>query len=224
MLLEIPSLLNPAQLDKLHALLAEAPFVDGRLSAGWAAARVKHNQELRPDPRRLELLGRIIMSSLGHCEAFKNGALPYRVAEPLFARYQPGMTYGEHVDDPIMGGPGPRFRGDLAMTLFLCPPDAYAGGELIIRTSFGERAVKLAAGDAVLYPASSLHRVAPVTEGERLVCLLWIQSFVRGAEQRELLYELNLARERLLREQPDADSTAYVARAYANLLRMWSDL
>lgn len=224
MLLSIRSLLNPAQLDKIHQVLAEAEFVDGRLSAGFAAARVKQNQEMRQDPKRTELLGRILMSSLGHNETFRFAVLPHRVADPIIARYQPGMTYGDHVDDPIMGSSGPRFRTDVSMTIFLNPPEDYDGGELVIRTSFGEREVKLSAGDAVIYPSSSLHRVAEVTRGQRTVALTWIQSYVRDPARRELLFELNLAREHLLREAATDENTGRVDRSYANLVRMWSEL
>ena len=224
MLLTIPCLLNQAQLEKVHQLLAEATFVDGKLTAGFAAARVKDNLDMQADPERMKLLIRILMSSLGHNETFRFGALPHRVADPIFARYEPGMTYGDHVDDPLMGTSGPRFRTDVSMTIFLSPPDTYEGGQLLIRTSFGEKRVKLAAGDAVLYPSSSLHQVVPVTHGERLVALTWIQSYVRDPAQRELLYELNLAREKMLKEAPEAQTTGYVDRSYANLLRMWAEV
>lgn len=224
MLLTIPGLLNPAQLAKIHETLEGAEPVDGRLTAGFAAARVKNNLELKPEPERMQRLIRILMASLGHHETFRFAVLPHRVADPIFARYTPGMTYGDHVDDPIMGSGGPRFRTDVSMTVFLNPPEVYAGGELSIRTPFGDREVKLPAGDAVVYPASSLHRVKPVSRGERLVALTWIQSYVRDPARRELLYELNLARERLLKDQPGAEITAYVDRSYANLLRMWGEL
>jgi PKHD-type hydroxylase len=224
MLLTITGLLNPAQLDKIREILAGAEFVDGRLTAGFAAARVKRNLELKQDPERLQRLIRIIMASLAHNETFRFGALPHRVADPIVARYEPGMTYGDHVDDPIMGTSGPRFRTDVSMTIFLNPPESYEGGELTVRTPFGDRKVKLPAGDAVIYPSSSLHHVAEVTAGERLVALTWIQSYVRDAARRELLYELNLARESLLKEAPGTETTGYVDRSYANLLRMWADL
>jgi PKHD-type hydroxylase len=224
MLLTIPGLLNAPQLEKIHQVLAAAEFVDGRLTAGFAAARVKNNLEMQADPERLKLLIRILMSSLGHNETFRFGALPHRVADPIFARYDPGMTYGDHVDDPIMGSSGPRFRTDVSMTVFLSPPESYDGGELRVRTSFGETKVKLPAGDAVVYPSASLHRVEPVTRGVRLVALTWVQSYVRDAARRELLYELNLAREALLKQQADAETTGYVDRSYSNLLRMWADL
>jgi PKHD-type hydroxylase len=224
MLFSIPGLLAQPQLDKVHEVLKGAPFVDGRLTAGFAAARVKNNLEMRPEPDRMRLLIRIIMASLGHNETFRFAALPHRVADPIFARYEPGMTYGDHVDDPIMGTTGPRFRTDVSMTVFLNAPETYDGGELVVRTPFGDKRVKLSAGDAVVYPSSSLHHVAPVTRGERLVALTWIQSYVRDPAQRELLYELNLAREELLRDAPEAETTGYVDRSYANLLRMWADL
>ncbi len=224
MLLTIPGLLNAAQVQKVHELLADAEFIDGKLSAGFAASRVKHNEEMRQEPERMQLLVRILMASLGHNEDFRFAALPHRVADPIFARYRPGMTYGDHVDDPIMGSSGPRFRSDVSMTLFLSPPDSYDGGELLMRTSFGDRRVKLPAGDAVIYPSSSLHQVAEVTRGERLVVLTWVQSYVRDPAQRELLYELNQAREVLLKDAPNAEHTALVDRSYANLVRMWSDL
>jgi PKHD-type hydroxylase len=224
MLLAIPGLLNPAQLDKIHEILAGAEFVDGRLSAGFAAARVKNNLELKQDPGRIQRLVRVLMASLAHNETFRFAALPHRVADPIIARYAPGMTYGDHVDDPIMGAGGPRFRTDVSMTIFLSPPDSYEGGELTVRTPFGDRKVKLPAGDAVIYPSSSLHGVREVTSGERLVALTWIQSYVRDAARRELLYELNLARERLLKDAPGAETTGYVDRSYANLVRMWADL
>ena len=224
MLLSISELLNPAQLDKIHQVLADAEFVDGRLTAGFAAARVKQNQEMRPEPRRMQRLIRILMSSLGHNETFRFAALPHRVADPIIARYQPGMTYGDHVDDPIMGSSGPRFRSDVSMTIFLSSPEDYDGGELVIRTAFGNRRVKLSAGDAVIYPSSSLHRVEEVTRGQRTVALTWIQSYVRDPARRELLYELNLAREHLLREAPGTEHTGQVDRSYANLVRMWSEI
>jgi PKHD-type hydroxylase len=172
----------------------------------------------------MQRLIRILMATLGHDETFRFGVLPHRVADPIFARYRPGMTYGDHVDDPIMGARGPRFRTDVSMTVFLNPPESYEGGELVIRTSFGERRVKLAAGDAVAYPSSSLHHVAEVTRGERLVALTWIQSYVRDPARRELLYELNLAREHLLKSAPEAEHTARVDCSYNNLVRMWSDV
>jgi PKHD-type hydroxylase len=223
MLLQIPELLNSAQVAKIHEIIAEGTFVDGRLSAGMAASRVKQNQELAQDASLLQRLYRVIMASVGHNETFRSAALPAKVADFIFARYQPGMHYGDHVDDPIMGQ-GPRFRSDVSMTVFLTPPEAYDGGELVIRTPFGDQQVKLPAGHAVVYPSASVHRVADVTRGERLVALTWIQSFVRDAAQRELLYELDQSRQQLLRTDPQSDVTNNVDRSYVNLLRMWAEV
>jgi PKHD-type hydroxylase len=224
MLLRIPGLLEPPQIEKIHQVLADATFVDGKLTAGFAAARVKDNLEMQDRPERTKLLIRILMASLGHNETFRFGVLPHRVADPIFARYEPGMRYGDHVDDAVMGSSGPRFRSDVSMTVFLNEPETYEGGELSIRTSFGEQRIKLPAGDAVIYPSSSVHQVAPVARGERLVALTWIQSYVRDPARRELLYELNLAREKLLKEAPEQETTHYVDRSYANLMRMWAEV
>lgn len=223
MLIEIPELLNSAQLAKIHGSLAQARFVDGRLTAGMAASKVKNNEELALEPELLQRLYRIVMASVGHSEVFRSAVLPARVADFIFARYQPGMRYGDHVDDPIMGQ-GPRFRSDVSMTIFLNPPETYDGGELVIRTPFGDQQVKLPAGHAVVYPSASVHRVAEVSRGERLVALTWIQSFVRDAARRELLYELDQSRQHLLRSDPESDVTKNIDRSYVNLLRMWADV
>ena len=223
MLLQIPELLNAPQLEKIHELLAQARFVDGKLTAGMAASKVKDNEELAPEPELLQRLYRIVMASVGHNATFRSSALPAKVADFIFARYQPGMRYGDHVDDPIMGQAA-KFRTDVSMTGFLNPPEDYDGGELVIRTSFGEQRVKLPAGHAVVYPSASVHRVAEVTRGERMVALTWIQSFVRDAAQRELLYELDQSREHLLKTDPESDVSKNVDRSYVNLLRMWAEV
>ena len=223
MLIEIPELLNSAQLEKIHELLAQARFQDGKLTAGMAASKVKNNEELALEPERLQRLYRVVMASVGHSAIFRSAVLPAKVADFIFARYQPGMRYGDHVDDPIMGQ-GPKFRTDVSMTIFLNPPEAYDGGELVIRTPFGNQEVKLPAGHAVVYPSASIHRVAEVTRGERMVALTWIQSFVREAARRELLYELDQSREYLLRTDPESDVTKNVDRSYVNLLRMWAEV
>ena len=134
------------------------------------------------------------------------------------------MAYGAHVDDPLMGHSGQRFRTDVSMTIFLRDPQSYQGGELVIGTTFGQQKVKLAAGSAVIYPSSSLHHVAPVSKGERLVALAWIQSYVRDPARRELLYELDQVREHLLKNAPEQEHTGLADKSYANLLRMWGDV
>lgn len=224
MLLVIPELLNAPMLAKVHEVVSKAQFLDGKLTAGSAAARVKNNEEMKPEAQSMQLLIRILTSAMAHNATFRSAVLPYRMADPIVARYQSGMTYGDHVDDPLMGQSGQRFRTDVSMTIFLHEPDTYEGGELVIGTTFGQQRVKLPAGSAVIYPSSSLHHVAPVTRGERLVALAWIQSYVRDPAKRELLYELNLAREHLLSKFSGEEHTGYVDKSYANLMRMWSDV
>jgi PKHD-type hydroxylase len=224
MLLPIPAVLTPDQLDTVRQLLTDARFVDGKLSAGMAARRVKHNEELDRHARQMDMLNNLVMSSLVQHPVYRAGALPLRVAAPYYARYTPGMSYGDHLDDPVMGADGALYRSDVAITIFLNEPERYDGGELVIRTAFGENRVKLAAGDAVMYPSSSLHRVDPVTRGERLVAVTWLQSLVRDPAQRELLYALNQAREKLLKTAPEAEETAQVNTAYMNLVRMWGEI
>lgn len=224
MMLPVPSVLNVEELAQVRALLAKAPFVAGRLSAGDVARRVKNNEEVAGGATEMEHLNRLVMGNLVRHPLYRSGALPQRVAVPFYARYQPGMHYGEHVDDPVMGPPGARYRSDVSVTVFLNAPEDYDGGELVVVTPFGPQAVKLPAGDAVLYPSSSLHRVAPVTRGERLVAVTWVQSMVRDAARRDLLHTLNLAREKLLAERPEAPESTAVDRTYVNLLRMWAEL
>lgn len=224
MMIAIPSVLTPPQLQRVCDILRSAPFVDGKLSAGLAAARVKNNQEVPHNSPELDTLNDIVMTALVRHPVYRAAALPLRVAAPYYARYTPGMTYGEHTDDPIMGVDGMPYRCDIAITVFLSAADSYEGGELAIRTTFGAQHIKLPAGDAILYPASSLHQVTPVTRGERLVAVTWLQSAVRDPAQRELLYELHLAREKLLQTAPAAVETAQVNRSYVNLVRMWSEV
>jgi PKHD-type hydroxylase len=195
-----------------------------RHSAGKAAQRVKNNEEMKQGSQQAEYLDHLLMGSLAENADFRSAALPYRVAQPVFARYTQGMRYGDHVDDPIMGGGPDKFRTDVSITVFLNNPDDYEGGELIINTTYGEKAVKLPAGSAVLYSSNSVHRVTEITSGERLAAIVWLQSMVRDAGQRELLYQLDQARNLLLTDKPDAMETKQVDRSYVNLLRMWSDI
>ncbi len=224
MMLHLPKVLNGAQLERLDEIIGSARFQDGKLTAGMAARQVKNNLEMKAEREPMESLIRVVMGALANNLTFNAAVLPYRMADPIVARYHPDMTYGDHVDDPIMGLHGPRFRSDVSMTLFLREPESYEGGELVVRTTFGEKKVKLAAGDAVIYPSSSLHRVDPVTRGERLVVLLWIQSHVKDPARRELLYELNTAREALLKANAEDENAKLVDKSYANLVRMWADV
>jgi PKHD-type hydroxylase len=223
MLTRLNTVLDPDRLQDARRLLADGQFVDGVLSAGMAAQRVKNNQELAADERLMRQLNNLVMGSLVKHPVYRSAALPLKVATPYYARYSAGMSYGNHVDDPIMGQ-GDLYRSDISVTIFLSGPEDYEGGELVIQTPFGEQFVKLTAGDAVIYPSSSVHRVAEVTRGERLVAVSWIQSMVRDPDKRALLHELNQAREKLLNENPEAVETSQVNHAYINLVRMWSEI
>lgn len=223
-MLQIPSVLDHDELDVVRRLLVPARFVDGKLSAGQAAQRIKRNQEVDRNAHELEQLNNLVMGKLVQHPLYRSAALPLRVAAPYYARYTTGMHYGNHVDDPVMGGEGQIYRSDLAITLFLSEPSSYDGGELVVNTVFGEQRAKLPAGDAVMYPSSSLHRVTEVTHGERLVAVTWLQSLIRDPGQRELLHELNGVRERLLASAPDSDDAMLVNKTYVNLVRMWGEV
>ena len=223
MLTRLINVLDPDRLGDARKLVADGRFVNGALSAGMAAQRVKNNQELVVDERLMRQLNNLVMGSLVRHPVYRSAALPLKVAAPYYARYSAGMSYGNHVDDPIMGE-GDLYRSDISVTIFLSDPDDYDGGELVIQTPFGEQFVKLAAGDAVIYPSSSVHRVAEVTRGERVVAVSWIQSMVRDPDKRALLHELNQAREKLLHDNPEAEETSRVNHAYINLVRMWSEI
>ena len=223
MLTQIHGVLDQQQLQIVQKFISQGRFADGRTSAGKAAKSVKHNEELSLESARLSELNNLVMGSLVKHPTYRSAAMPLKVATPYYAHYTAGMSYGDHVDDPIMGD-GEIYRTDVSVTIFLNAPDEYKGGELVIQTSFGEQQVKLAAGDAIIYPSSSRHRVAEVTEGERLVAVSWIQSLVRDPDKRALLHELNLARETLLNEKPDADETRQINQSYINLVRMWSEV
>jgi len=222
MLTHIKGLLDQRQLATARSLIAAGKYLDGSTSAGLAARRVKHNEELALDQAQMSKLNNLVMGSLVKNPIYRSAIMPLKVATPYYAHYTEGMSYGEHVDDPIMGQGAELYRSDVSVTIFLNTPDDYDGGELVIQTSFGEQQVKLPAGDAVLYPSSSIHRVAEVSRGERLVAVSWIQSLIKEAEKRALLHDLNQAREKLLHEKPDADETRQVNHSYINLVRMWT--
>ena len=223
MLLIIPAIIEASQLNIMQQALKEAPFIDGKLSAGRAAKRVKNNQEVDQHSEIARDLSKVLLGNLYNNEMFRNAALPLKTSTPFFAKYTEGMEYGNHIDDPVMGQEQ-RFRCDVACTIFLNNPDEYDGGELTIRTPFGDQLIKLPSGDAVVYPASSLHGVRTVTRGERIVAVSWTQSMIRDPSKRELLYELNLARDKLMREKPGADETAQIDHTYTNLVRMWAEV
>lgn len=230
MLLHIPQVLTAAEVAQARALLAGADWADGRLTAGPQAAAVKHNQQLPADSAALAPLRSLVLAALDRHALFFSAALPKRLLPPLFNRYAGSSNhYGSHVDQAIrQAGAGQRLRSDLSCTLFLSPPEAYAGGELVIEPApgqggIGAQRIKLAAGDAVLYPGSSVHRVEPVTQGERLACVFWIESLVRSVEQRALLFNIDLALMQLRQRHGEDEATLSLTGSYHNLLRLWAD-
>lgn len=224
MLLAIPDVLTQEQLNKVTELLSGAQFIDGRLSAGTTARKVKKNHELSADSQLQGQLNHIVMNALFNHPVYQAAVLPHRQATPFYARYQPGEAYGFHVDDPVMGPVQGRYRTDVSTTVFLNNPEDYIGGEIVIKTQSGEQAFKLAAGSAITYPSGSLHRVAEVTEGERLVAVTWAQSMIRDAEKRELLYNLHKSRTALQSKYPEDDEVVKIDHTYINLVRMWSEI
>ena len=223
MLVTIPEVLNNEDIGVIQDLMATANFHEGSASAGAEAKRVKNNHEMFISDTELQRLNNLVMGKLIKNPTYIDAAFAAKIAAPYYAKYSKGMSYGNHVDDPVMGPANQRYRSDIAITIFLNSPEAYEGGELIINTPFGEQKVKLNAGDAVLYPSSSTHRVAEVTKGERLVAVTWLQSMVRDPSKRELLYNLHQAREDLLKNSPASETTERVSNSYVNLVRMWSD-
>ncbi len=224
MLVTVERVLSAEQVSAFRARLDAEAWIDGRATAGEQSARVKDNQQLAEDSPAARELGDIILQALGRNPAFVSAALPLRVFPPLFNRYGPGMGFGDHVDNAIRFAGPVRFRTDISATLFLTDPGDYDGGELIIGDAYGDHEVKLAAGDMVLYPASSVHRVTPVVRGARTAAFFWVQSMVRDDAQRALLYELDNAIQALSGQVGQGDpSVVSLAGTYNNLLRMWAD-
>ena len=226
MLLQIPDLLDAAQLARCREALDAADWADGRITAGYQSARAKDNAQLPEDSPVARELGELVLGALQRNALFVSAALPLKVFPPLFNRYAGGQSFGSHVDNairPIRGTPH-RVRTDLSATLFLSAPDEYDGGELVIEDTYGTHAVKLPAGHLVLYPASSLHLVRPVTRGARVASFFWVQSMVRDDAQRTLLYDLDRAVQEVHRDLPDSAAAVGLTGVYHNLLRRWADV
>jgi len=224
MLVTIPNVLDKEEISVIQDLMATANFREGTASAGSEAKRVKNNHEMFISEIETQRLNNLVMGRLLQNPTYIAAAFAAKIAAPYYAKYTAGMYYGNHVDDPVMGPPNQRYRSDISITIFLNAPDTYDGGELVINTPFGEQKVKLNAGDAVLYPSSSTHRVAEVTRGERLVAVTWLQSTVRDPAKREILYNLSQVRETMIQNAGGSKETEQLSNAYMNLMRMWSDI
>lgn len=226
MLLPIPDVLTPEQVAQARQILDQANWVDGRVTAGHQSAQAKDNMQLPEDHPAARQLGEVILTALGQNPVFISAALPHRVFPPLFNRYQGGQSFGTHVDNAIrqVTGTTHRMRTDLSATLFFAEPHEYEGGELVVEDTYGVHNVKLPAGHLVLYPASSLHHVRPVTRGARIASFFWIQSMVRDDAERALLFDLDMAIQQISRAAPDQPATVQLTGIYHNLLRRWADV
>jgi PKHD-type hydroxylase len=226
MLLQIPEVLTPTQVRDARDVLDAAEWVDGRVTAGHQSARAKHNQQIPEHHPAARQTGEIIVAALARSPLFRSAALPLHIFPPLFNRYSGGQSFGSHVDNAVrqVTGTAHQLRTDLSATLFLSDPAEYDGGELVIEDTFGVQSVKLPAGSLILYPASSLHHVRPITRGARVSSFFWIQSMVRDDGQRTILFDLDLAIQRLSGEQPDHASVLQLTGVYHNLLRRWAAL
>jgi len=222
LLLQIPGVLNQGEIERLRSELAQASFEDGASTAGFVAREVKRNLQVPQNSEASRKCGAIVLDALRRNTMFYSAALPHRVHGPVFNRYDPGMTYGEHVDNAVMGGTV-SVRTDLAATLFLSAPDEYAGGELTVHDTFGAHRVKLPAGSMILYAGSSTHHVEPITSGRRLAAVLWVQSMVRDQAHRLSLFELDISLGALRQKVPDAPELSTLTALYHNLLRMWAE-
>jgi PKHD-type hydroxylase len=224
MLLHIPDILDREQLRQLRTALDAADWTDGRETVGAQGAQVKRNRQL-PDASPLRRqLGEMVLAALARNPLYHAATLPLRTLPPRFNRYEGGGEYGMHVDGSVMALPnGEQLRSDISCTLFLSEPDDYDGGELIVSDTYGEHEVKLPAGDAIIYPSSSLHRVQPVTRGARVAAFFWVQSLVRDDSRRRLLYELDVAIQSLSASGADPGAVLSLTGVYHNLLRQWAE-
>ena len=226
MLVRVPQVLSADELAAAGELLANAPWGDGRVTAGHQSAKVKHNLQLPEECEAAEKLRAIVLAALERNTLFMAAALPARIFPPLFNRYEPGMNFGAHVDNAIrqVARTPHRIRTDISATLFLSELEDYDGGELIVEDTYGAHSVKLAAGDLVVYPAASLHRVAEVTRGARLAAFFWIQSMIRDDAKRALLFDLDRSIIELTRDAPDHPALIRLTAVYHNLIRQWAEL
>ena len=226
MLLHVPRILTAEELAHCRRLLVTAEWVDGRVTAGHQSALAKRNRQVPESHPAARELGALVLKALERSPLITTGALPRRIFPPLFNRYEAGETFGAHVDNAVRRVPNTPYsiRTDLSATLFLSAPDEYDGGELVIEDTYGVHTVKLPAGDVLVYPASSLHHVRPVSRGVRLASFFWMQSMVREDAQRTLLFDLDTAIQKVAREIPGHSAVVELTSIYHNLLRRWADV
>ena len=223
MIFSIEQVFSPDELAEIRQVLDRAEFIDGKLTAGWHAKLVKNNQQLKAGTSQKELKTKI-RNALNKNPLFQTAVRPKSIHSLLFSRYDVGMSYDTHVDNALMGGSSGIYRSDVSFTLFLSSPQDYEGGELVIEGVQSEQSYKLEAGSAIIYPSTTLHRVNPVTKGTRLVVVGWVQSTVREASDREILFDLETARRAVFAKSGKTAEFDLISKSIANLLRKWADL
>jgi PKHD-type hydroxylase len=227
MMLHVPGVLTPAQVAEVRALIDPAPWEDGNATSGPQSALAKQNLQVPEASDAARAAGALVREAVAKNPLFMSAALPHTIYPPLFNRYGQGHGFGDHVDNAMrfQRDQGVRLRTDLSATLFLCDPEGYDGGELTVEDAYGVHQVKLPAGDLILYPAASLHRVEAITRGERVASFFWVQSLVRDDARRALLFDMDLAVQRLAAQAGQADpAIVALTGVYQNLLRMWAEL
>jgi PKHD-type hydroxylase len=226
MMLAIPDLLDAETLARVRAIVDAGEWADGNATSGPQSALAKRNEQLPEESPAAKEAGRIVLDALGRSPLFIAAALPLKIFPPLFNRYQRGENFGTHIDNAVRihGASQFRVRTDLSATLFLAEPDAYEGGELVVEGNLGAGAVKLPAGHLLLYPASSLHRVEPVTKGARVASFFWVQSMIRDDGARAILFDLDRSIQAVAADRGQSDGEVIrLTGVYHNLLRRWAD-
>lgn len=225
MMVQIPGVLSPDEVARCRDVMTKAAWADGRVTAGHQSQRVKNNLQLPETSPEARELGQMVMNALGRNSLFVSSVLPKQVFPPLFNRYDAGMTFGAHVDNAIRGylDTPLQVRTDVSATLFISAPEDYDGGELVVQDTYGQHAVKLPAGDMIVYPGTSLHHVTPITRGSRIASFFWVQSLIRDDTRRGLLFDLDMAITRIARDHPDHASVVELTSVYHNLLRQWAE-
>ena len=226
MLLQIPDVLTAEQAAACRQQIEKAEWIDGKITAGHQSARAKNNLQIPENHPLSQQMGELILASLERSPLFMSAALPAKVFPPLFNRYEGGHSFGNHVDNAIrqINGTPHRVRTDLSATLFLTNPEDYDGGELVIEDTFGVQSVKLPAGHLILYPATSLHHVRPVTRGARISSFFWIQSMIRDDGARTLMFDLDMGIQRISEDAPEHPAVVQLTGVYHNLLRRWAEV
>jgi PKHD-type hydroxylase len=226
MMLHIPNVLTPEQVARCKDVMVKAAWVDGNVTAGHQAGKVKKNLQLPEDSAEARELGDMVRGAVMRHPMFMSAVLPLQVYPPMFNRYDGGMTFGSHIDNSIRTHPHQpvRIRTDVSSTLFISAPEDYDGGELVVEDTYGSHSVKLPAGDLVIYPATSLHHVTPITRGSRIASFFWTQSMIRDEGQRALLFDLDMAIMRLGGDHPEHPSVVSLTAVYHNLLRQWAEV